>query len=154
MSAELPKRYFELHPYRYDAETGEFTNMKTGRTVGKRIRGYGGLDFEGKTVYTHRLAWRMVHGEWPSSCVDHINGDRSDNRLANLRLADYAENAWNRKDKQEQKGWSLHPRTRIYTVQVRHRGVRQVVGYFRSEEEAQAAYRAAKMKLRGEVWNA
>lgn len=37
-------------------------------------------------VIAHRAAWALVHGEWPASTVVHRNGDKSDNRIANLRL--------------------------------------------------------------------
>ncbi|EHB7575351.1 HNH endonuclease, partial [Escherichia coli] len=35
-------------------------------------------------LYVHRIAWLMVYNDWPTDVIDHINGDRSDNRIANL----------------------------------------------------------------------
>jgi len=43
----------------------------------------------------HRLVWAMCYNEWPSADIDHINGDRSDNRLCNLRVVSRRENALN-----------------------------------------------------------
>ena len=49
----------------------------------------------GRFFSAHRVIWALVHGEWPASEIDHINGDRADNRLANLRAVTPAENRKN-----------------------------------------------------------
>lgn len=40
----------------------------------------------------HRLAWLYIYGKWPDGEIDHINGDRKDNRIANLRDVDHPTN--------------------------------------------------------------
>lgn len=91
---ELVREFFEYNP-----ETGEFTRIKSiahGRRdmVGKvsgstnRATGYVEMCVGGVKQYAHRLAWIYMHGEIPEGrYIDHINGCRSDNRIANLRLA-------------------------------------------------------------------
>lgn len=44
---------------------------------------------------THRVIWALIHGAWPPEAIDHINGDKSDNRLSNLRSVPHAENSRN-----------------------------------------------------------
>jgi hypothetical protein len=48
-------------------------------------------------IYAHRVAWAIHHGKWPEHPLDHINGDRADNRIVNLRLAPDNSNNRNRK---------------------------------------------------------
>lgn len=47
---------------------------------------------KGKNYKAHRIAWAVAYGEWPQGQIDHINGDRSDNRLPNLRVVSNSEN--------------------------------------------------------------
>lgn len=51
----------------------------------------------GKTYYTHKVVWSIHHGRIPSDQVDHINGDREDNRIENLREVTVDENVKNAK---------------------------------------------------------
>lgn len=78
--------------FSYDAETGVIINIVTGRQCGYDARGYliVNVNIAGRNCHIrlHRLAWFLHHGEWPDGELDHINQDRKDNRIANLRISD------------------------------------------------------------------
>lgn len=85
----------------YDPITGAFTwnvnkgPAKMGSVAGWTRLGYCGVYIDGKNYQSHRLAWFYTYGEWPAKHLDHINGVRSDNRIANLREATASENQQN-----------------------------------------------------------
>src|SRR4051812_34139236 len=86
----------------YCPETGVFTRRtkkgheRSGDVAGYRdTHGYIKLSVDYKRYYAHRLAWLWITGVWPPQ-IDHINRDRADNRLENLRVATPAQNAANR----------------------------------------------------------
>lgn len=58
--------------------------------------GYFGGELLGRSVLAHRVAWAIIHGAWPCDEIDHINGNRTDNRIENLRLASRTINVRNR----------------------------------------------------------
>ena len=87
--------------FNYNPETGVFTRAvkrkryDIGTTVGSKMpSGYMRTRIDGKDFYLHRLAWLYVHGCWPSE-IDHINRDKSDNRIKNLRDVTRSENGLN-----------------------------------------------------------
>ena len=74
--------------FRYEPSTGNLYSRRTGKRVGGRQGGYlTAWVSESKRIFVHRIAWAIIHGEWPHE-IDHINGIRTDNRLENLRPAD------------------------------------------------------------------
>ena len=87
--------------YTYDAATGEIRNRKgqvvKGATNSKKGYLYVSLylDRQRKDVYLHRLVWALVYGRFPRQ-IDHLNGIKTDNRLANLREVTTSENDENR----------------------------------------------------------
>ena len=89
---------------RFDPETGEFVRLASKqqpRLIGKAtsrlpgLNGYLRIHVGSKRYSAHRLAWLYMTGQWPSQEVDHINGDRSDNRWCNLREVSRRMNAQN-----------------------------------------------------------
>src|SRR5678815_1371348 len=84
----------------YDAETGNLrwkvrptTNVAVGDIAGcADHRGYRLVRLDRKLHLVHRVAWALHYGAWPAVEIDHINLDKGDNRIANLRLALRAQN--------------------------------------------------------------
>lgn len=88
----------------YDRQTGAFTwrttqsnRAKAGKTAGSTSShdGYLYIRIDGALHKAHRLAWLHVHGSWPAAGLDHVNGERAQNNIANLREATQAENMQN-----------------------------------------------------------
>lgn len=88
----------------YDPQTGAFTwrvtqsnRAKAGKTAGSLHRqdGYIYIRVDGVLRKAHRLAWLHVHGAWPAAGLDHVNGQRAQNAISNLREACQAENMQN-----------------------------------------------------------
>ncbi len=89
---------------RYDPDSGLFFWLDTAKNrpeitlpAGYISRGYIRIRVGAYVYRAHRLAWLYVYGEWPQNEMDHINHNRADNRIANLRAVTKMENAQNRK---------------------------------------------------------
>jgi len=91
----------------YNPDTGLFIRRKQVRGPNGRIgniaghkdksNGYVKIGVNGKSYKAHRLVWLYMYGKFPSNQLDHINHNRSDNRLSNLREVSMAENLKNKK---------------------------------------------------------
>ena len=107
-----------------------------------------------QSYLAHRVIWAMWHGSWPAADIDHINLDRSDNRISNLRAATRSENNYNTGPKSNNtsgyKGVSLRKDNSKWGAEIQVRGKRQRLGCFDTPEEAHAAYCAAAERLHGE----
>jgi hypothetical protein len=142
----------------YDPHTGVFVwlrrpckNLKAGIEAGNlQPTGYRVIRIGGSLYKAHRLAWLYVHGHWPSDEIDHINGDKSDNRIANLRNVTHRQNMENRRHahRNNRNGvLGVCPDGRKYSARIRAGGAQIHLGNFASVEEAGAAYLAAKRQL-------
>lgn len=83
---------------KYNPSTGIFFRQinRTERIAGTISKnGYVQIGISGKRYYAHRLAWLYVFGEIPIGDIDHKNGEKSDNRIANLRIATRSQNIMN-----------------------------------------------------------
>lgn len=143
----------------YDPETGLFTwlvpvgQAKRNKTAGRmNHNGYCQIGLFGARFSAHRLAWLYVFGEWPSNSVDHINGDRSDNRIANLRLANRSQNGANSRAPSKSKyGKGVRLRSRgKFQAYVTSMGHQHHLGLFDTPQEAAAAYLRKATELFGE----
>jgi hypothetical protein len=145
----------------YDPETGAFRwkikpagRNKIGSVAGGvSSSGYWCIALDGNRFGAHRLAWLYVHGVLPPADIDHINCDRLDNRLANLRLATRSENMRNSRGLPSASGlkgahWRAHRKP--WRSSIRKDGKRLHLGCFATAEEAHAAYTKAATKLHGE----
>jgi hypothetical protein len=101
----------------------------------------------------HRVIWALVTGSWPPELVDHINGDTSDNRLCNLRMASAAQNQWNQPRRKTNtsgfKGVYWHRRSRKWNARIKANGLERHLGMFGTPEEAAAAYSKASSEFHG-----
>lgn len=161
-SIPTPDRLREA--FDYEPETGLLTwRIRTsnrsfiGREAGSPDgQGYRILMLDKCLLRTHRVAFAHYHGTWPTGFIDHINGNRSDNRISNLRDVSNAENLQNNWKPQKNSTTGLRGAVRtkypgVYTAEISVNKVRHRLGTFRSPEEAHAAYLEAKRKLHGEA---
>lgn len=146
----------------YDKEGGKlFAKIAWGhRRVGEEVgsvsnAGYILVALKGVKYLTHRLIWKMHYGEEPRSIIDHINGIRTDNRISNLRQATWSLNSANSKKRSNcqvpYKGVSRNGN--CFAARIFKDGKVTRLGYFRTPEEAHAAYVAASKEMFGEYSN-
>ena len=107
----------------------------------------------GRPYLAHRVIWKMVHGYDPAEQIDHINGDRSDNRISNLREASALENGKNggmrRNNSSGYKGVCWVERDRRWAAAITSDGKRISLGHHRCPTAAAVAYRKAAQRLHG-----
>lgn len=143
----------------YDPETGVFTirlyrggRVKAGEVAGAPMnRGYVHIKADGKKYLAHRLAWLWTHGAWPTNEIDHINGERDDNRIENLRSVTKKQNCENRKqqinNKSGYRGVHWHKASGKWQAMIRHCGELIPLGLFNDVTEAASVAKAARDKL-------
>lgn len=150
------------HCLQYSPDTGVFcwvnpvTNaIKSGDVAGSYdVHGYRNINVLGKKYKAHRLAWLYVYGEWPVSQIDHINGQRDDNRISNLRVATRSQNQANQGLRADNrtgfKGISLNRQTNRWFARIKHQNKTRYLGHFDTPEEAHAAYSDMAHRLNGD----
>jgi hypothetical protein len=127
----------------YNSETGLFYRKANHEKVIGTINqsGYVVFRVKGKLYYAHRIAFFISFGFIPSM-VDHINRNRSDNKLINLREADATLNAQNSKGY----GVTKPKQTKKWSSAITNNRKRIHLGYFDTAEQAHKAYCLAKQK--------
>ncbi len=141
----------------YDKASGVFRWLKSsggrakaGKEAGcNRPDGYVSIRVNGTRFLAHRLAWLYEFGRMPDGILDHINGNRSDNRIDNLREATYSLNHQNRGIMSINTSGFIGVSKRAYSrwrASITVDGKFISLGSFATKEEASAAYLAAKQK--------
>lgn len=168
----MKKEYLEPHILRellqYDPETGVLvwrarnSGSKQDKNFNARFLGKPALtanvgngylhgEIVGHRVLAHRVVWAFVHGEWPDGQIDHINGDRADNRIANLRVVTAAGNAQNLalrlSNKSGAHGVTFCKRRSKWRARVNVFGSERHLGEFRNIEDAIRARKLAEQAL-------
>lgn len=145
----------------YDPETGIFVwkvsrrkrlqGVKAGRISNK---GYVQISIDDKRYSAHRLAWLVYYGEFPNGWLDHINRNKSDNRISNLRIATNQQNQFNQglpsNNTSGFKGVVWNKNQGKWNAAMTLNGKRHHLGTFETKEEASAAYEKFAKEKQGD----
>jgi hypothetical protein len=136
---EILRQYFD-----YDPEIGSIRYRRTGKLARyKNLKGYSVVYFGGRPYYAHRIAFKYYHGVEPPALIDHINRNKDDNRISNLRPATWSLSNLNKKlqsnNKSGVRGVHFSKYHNRYVAQYRCRSL----GLFKTLNEAAEAYKNA-----------
>ncbi len=124
--------------YTYNPYTGDIISYRGNILYGKDAYGYIIIHTNGFKLKAHQFAWYYIHKE-VVDCIDHINCDKSDNRISNLRSTTQEKNCHNRSENAKYKGYYKNQRGK-FQVKVGKR----YFGVFNTEEEASIQYKKIK----------
>ncbi len=153
----LPSRERLAELFEYDAASGNLIRIAQqggqlpGTVAGNVVRGYRRASVDSSVYLVHRLVL-AIHGVDvpPEMQVDHMNGDRTDNRVENLRVVSNAENRQNLSGAQRTNKAGLlgvGATRHRWRARITAKGSPVDLGCFGTPEEAHAAYLAAKAEL-------
>jgi hypothetical protein len=129
---------------------------KPGNLCGANVdsKGYGRVCFEAKQYRAHRIAWALYYGEQAPEQIDHVNGNRLDNRIANLRAATNAENCRNaKKGKNNRSGFvgvTFHKAARKWAAGIMYNRKHIYLGLYEDIQDAVNARKQAEVVYFGE----
>lgn len=149
LTVELLRRLLDYNPdtgvfrWRYDMRRIPMDGVAGNINADK----YRRIVINHECMLAHRLAWLYVYGEWPKGDIDHINRERDDNRIANLRDATRSQNIHYSRpsslNKSGIKGVSWAKKSKKWFAQIKINGRSIHLGSFDTPESAGAAYQAA-----------
>lgn len=131
--------------YTYNHSTGEIKGVYGKVITKKHSSGYTIVQVYHQekifVMYAHRLAWLLHYGHLPINSIDHIDGNKSNNQIDNLRDVTHQQNMWN---KITTKGYYWNKMKNKFHAQIRIDGKLIFLGLFQTEQEARNAYLKAK----------
>jgi hypothetical protein len=111
--------------------------------------GYLVIKIHGRQYKAHRLAWLLEYGTFPLNSIDHVNGNKVDNRICNLKDVSHSTNILNQsKPRIDNKSGFLgvSPNGSGWRAELKVGGKKRNFGTYPTPEQAHAAYMAAKRK--------
>lgn len=147
---------------RYEPDTGNFywkvafsDKTRVGIIAGGINRqGYHRVRIDGHYYLGHRLAWLLIHKEWPAVEIDHINRVKNDNRLCNLREATHSQNHANTGLRSDNttgyKGVQWDKQKQKYIAIAFKNKKRIHVGFFDDPKKAHEAYCEKSREIHGD----
>jgi len=148
----------------YDPDTGIISwkavsgaRTKIGMPAGsKQPNGYLRISVNKNRFLAHRLAWLLYYKEWPLDIIDHIDGNKSNNKIENLRVGTILKNNYNTgitvTNTSGYKGVSWNSANNKYIANINVKGKKVYLGMFSTSEEASEAYNKAAKELHGEFY--
>lgn len=141
----------------YDAASGAFIwisdrgNGRRGKLAGSiNVDGYLCIKVDKKLYGAHRLAWLYVYGEFPTHEIDHIDGNRLNNAIINLRDVTHQQNMHNQCNAQKHNGTNIFGVSRngkSFAARIRINGKQLWLGTFKTKAAAHEAYLKTKREL-------
>lgn len=135
-----PKEWQEM--VTYDPLSGEIQGASTHINTYKGSEGYLQVHLKGATFPVHRVAWFLYYSYWPQF-IDHIDGDRTNNKLSNLRECNRTENMCNKAAHRKGKlvGCNFDKTRGLWSAAIKlDNGNRVHLGRYASEREASLQY--------------
>lgn len=130
---------------------GRWNHLKAGAFAGTmRPDGYFVVRAFEQCMLVHRIVWVIVFGYWPTGQIDHMDGNRSNNKLKNLRDVAPAINSQNQRHargRTKSGVLGVRGQGKSWAAEIKVDGVRHYLGVRSTREEAQALYVSAKRRL-------
>ena len=160
---DLPSPEYLRQRLRYEPETGRLIwlshpdlpqkwNTRYAGTEAGNVgaRGYRDVRIYGRVLKAHRIIWAILHNQWPSHEIDHIDGNRANNKVNNLRHATRTENNHNigisRRNKSGVMGVFWEDKRRKWKAYIRVNNVQNNIGRYDTFDDAVAARKEAEIR--------
>jgi hypothetical protein len=156
LNSEILREYLE-----YNDTTGIFTykitrsNKLAGSTAGSTdTNGYIMISINNCKFLAHRLAWLYIYGQWPDSDLDHIDGNRTNNSINNLRKATRSQNNYNKTSNRNKNNYRGVCKTSSgkFSASIKVIGRDVYIGNFMTAEEASLAYEDKAREIQKEFY--